>query len=311
MKVLFVSSGNSITGISPITFNQGESLRKIGINVQHYTLKGKGIIGYLKNVLPLRKFLKKNKFDIIHAHFSLSAFIASLSGAKPLVVSLMGWNVKVGVTKQLVRIFNNLFWEACIVKSEDMKKGLGIKTIFVVPNGVDFERLKPIPKEIALKELGWNSEKKHILFAANPNRPIKNFQLAKEAVSLVPINNIQLHVLRDVPNEHMVYLYNASEVTLLTSIDEGSPNVIKEAMACNCPIVTTNVGDVKEVINNTEGCYICNYDAKEIAEKLKLVLSNNYKTQGRENISHLRSEIIANNIKEIYLSILAKANPNK
>lgn len=306
MKVLFISSGNSKTGISSITLNQGKSLEKIGIDVHYLTIKGKGIIGYSKNILPLRKFLKNNKYDLIHAHFSLSAFVASLAGAKPLVVSLMGWNVKVGMTKQLVKIFNYLFWDACIVKSRDMKQGLGIKTIEVIPNGVDFEKFKPMAKEKAQSKLGWNPEKLNILFAADPKRPIKNYQLAEKAVSLVTLKNIKLHVLDSVPNDQMAFYYNACDVALLTSIDEGSPNVIKEAMACNCPIVSTNVGDVKEVINNTKGCFICSFDAAEIANKLEIILRDQTRTNGRENIKHLKSEIIAQNVKGIYLSVLNK-----
>ena len=94
MNILFVSSGNSKTGISPIIKNQGESLINSGANVTFFTIKGKGIIGYLKNVLPLKRLLRKNEYDVVHAHYSMSAFVATLSGAKPLMVSLMGSDVK-------------------------------------------------------------------------------------------------------------------------------------------------------------------------------------------------------------------------
>ena len=93
IKVLFVSSGNSVEGISPIIKNQGESLRE-KIELTYFTIKGKGVKGYLKATLGLRKHLKQNKYNIVHAHYSLSAFTASLAGAKPLVVSLMGSDVK-------------------------------------------------------------------------------------------------------------------------------------------------------------------------------------------------------------------------
>jgi glycosyltransferase involved in cell wall biosynthesis len=106
----------------------------------------------------------------------------------------------------------------------------------------------------------------------------------------------------------MVYYYNASDVALLTSFDEGSPNVIKEAMACNCPIVSTNVGDVQEVIGNTEGCFVCNADAGEIANKVEIILKNRNRTNGRDHIQHLRSEKVASRIKDIYLSVISKKN---
>jgi teichuronic acid biosynthesis glycosyltransferase TuaC len=82
-------------------------------------------------------------------------------------------------------------------------------------------------------------------------------------------------------------------------LHEGSPNVIKEAMACNCPIVSTDVGDVKEVIGETEGCFISSFEAKDIATKLQLAI-NFGRTKGRQNISKLESHKIAKEIEKIY-----------
>ena len=94
MKILFISSGNSSQGISPIIHNQGESLKKNGVILEYLTIKGKGLIGYLKSIPMIRKHIKKNKYDIVHAHYSFSAFAASFAGASPLIVSLMGSDVK-------------------------------------------------------------------------------------------------------------------------------------------------------------------------------------------------------------------------
>ena len=94
MKILFVSSGNSQNGISPIIKNQGESIVKAGIELEYFLIKGKGIKGYFKSIFTLRKHLKNNTYDIVHVHYSLSAIVASLAGAKPLIVSLMGSDVK-------------------------------------------------------------------------------------------------------------------------------------------------------------------------------------------------------------------------
>ena len=94
MRVLFVSSGNSVKGISPIIKNQGDSLVDMGVDLTYFTIKGKGFKGYSNSVFKLKKVLNKNEYDIIHAHYSLSAIVASFAGAKPLVVSLMGSDVK-------------------------------------------------------------------------------------------------------------------------------------------------------------------------------------------------------------------------
>ena len=104
---------------------------------------------------------------------------------------------------------------------------------------------------------------------------------------------------------------NASDVLLFTSLQEGSPNVIKEAMACNLPIVSVDVGDVREVIGRTKGCYVTSFDAFEIAEKLRLVLENGKRTNGRVSIRHLEINNIARKIIGIYLSVLKKKKTRK
>ena len=276
MKILFVSSGNNKFGISPIVKAQGESLKAAGVEVEYFTVVGKGYKGYLKNIFRLRKHLKKNKYDIVHSHFFLSSVVATFANPKKLVVSLMGsdaytsrlWNC-------LIKIFANR-WDAVIVKSEKMKDILGLSNCNVLPNGVDFEKFYPIDKEIAREKLGWNNHK-YVLFASSTNRPEKNFELASEAVELLNDKEIELDTLQDIPHDLIVYYLNAADVLLMTSKYEGSPNIIKEAMACNCPIVSTDVGDVKWVIGGTDGCYLI---SKKINDKKPaLSLSKGKKTQ--------------------------------
>jgi glycosyltransferase involved in cell wall biosynthesis len=262
-------------------------------------------MGYLKSIPVLRKHLKINHYDLVHSHYSTSSFVASISGANPLVVSLMGSDIKSkAYYKYIISFFRLLFWSRTIVKSDDMKKNLSPKNLYVIPNGVDFDKFKPIKKSVALKEIGWDITKKHILFGANPNRYEKNYILAISAFELLNIENAVLHSLNDVPNEKMVYYLNASNVVLLTSLWEGSPNVIKEAMACNIPIVSTDVGDVRDVIGKTKGCYVTSFKQEDVAEKIQLALDYNYKTKGRNDIQHLESGLIAKKIIELYQSVL-------
>jgi glycosyltransferase involved in cell wall biosynthesis len=307
MKVLFVSSGNSRQGISPIIKNQGESLFNQGIDIHYFTIKGRGITGYLSNVKPLKKYLRQNKFNIIHAHYSLSAFVASLAGAKPLIVSLMGSDVKSKkYFKIVIKIFNFFSWNRIIVKSQDMKVALGIDKVELIPNGVNLDRFKSMNQMECKKRLSWNTSKKQILFAANPDRPEKNFQLALDAYNTLQEKNVALKVLDNVPNDLMPVYFNAADVVVLTSLWEGSPNVIKEAMVCNIPIVSTNVGDVKEVIGKTKGCYISTFEPEDVAEKIQKALDFGKRTTGREDIKHLESGVIAKRIIEVYNKVLDK-----
>lgn len=285
MKVLFVASGNQGKA-SPVVKAQGDALVKAGVDVDYFLIKGKGIKGYLSQVRPLRKYWKAHHFDVIHAHYSLSAYVASLAGVKPLVVSLMGSDVKAtGWHSKFVRLFSKLFcWKDVIVKSKDMAEAVRIKDVNVIPNGVDMDLFVLMDKNKCQKRLGWDEGKKHILFPANPSRPEKDFQLAQDAIKLLD-QNVAIHVFQQVEHQETVYLFNAADAVLLTSKWEGSPNVIKEALACCRPIVSTNVGDVKERLVGIEGCYVAETrEPAELAGLLKRALDCEKPTKGRDAI---------------------------
>jgi len=312
MKILFVSSGNAKDGISPIVRNQGQSLMNQGIIVDFFTIKGKGLWSYFIHIFVLRKYLKTNKFDIIHAHYSFASYVASLAGASPLVVSLMGSDVISNkFARLLILFFHKLFWDQAIVKSTGMYQCLGLRKVEIIPNGVNLGRFNSFDKKNCQVKLGWNNEKRHILFASDPGRAEKNFSLARMSMELLKRDyEIVVQILKDVPHEDIPIYMNASDVLILSSLHEGSPNVIKEAMACNCPIVTTNVGDVKWVLDNTDGCYISSFDPKEYVEKIKLALEfseKNGRTKGRDRIIELGldSVTISKKIISIYQKVLS------
>lgn len=310
MKILFVSSGNKIDGIDSIIRNQGESLIKYGgIELDYYTIKGKGIKGYLKAIKPLRKQIRQGRYDIIHAHYSLSAFVASLAGAKRLIVSLMGSDVKANsYYKIVIKLFAFLFcWKSIIVKSDDMKSSLGMQRAVVIPNGVDFERFFVLDKHECREKLGWGNNKIHILFPANPERKEKNYILAEESIKSLLIDNIEIHSFKNIPNTETPLWYNASDIVVLSSLWEGSPNAIKEAMACNCPIVTTNVGDIKWLFGKEKGFYLTDFTEGNYAQQIKKAIAfskTEGKTNGRERIKYLQldAEIVAKKIIGVYTS---------
>lgn len=306
MKVLFVLSGNGSTGLDPLINNQGMSIEAIqNIKIDYYEIKGRGIKGYLSNVLPLRKITKRNGYDIIHAHYSLSAFVASLAGCKPLVVSLMGSDVKANAYYRfIIHLFSFFFkWSLILVKSEDMYRSLGITKAIVIPNGIDMNKYNMLDKKECQFRLNWDSDKKHILFPANPNRKEKNYKLLERSV--VGLNDIVVHYFQNTPNNLTPIWYNAADIVVLTSFWEGSPNAIKEAMACNRPIVSTDVGDVAWLFGSTEGCFLTTFEMDDCAEtidKALLFSEQNKYTAGRKRLSDigLEDRVIANKIIQLY-----------
>ena len=311
MKVLFIRSGNS--GDDPISTRQGESLEKAGLNVSFYDIIGKGLRGYLRNISLIRKAVREFGADLLHAHYGLSGILASLSlTGKPVVTSLMGSDVlRSGLIPVfLIRIFSKYFWIATIVKTAEMKTKTGLKDVLVIPNGVDMEIFFPGDRDRSLKRLGWEKSEKHILFASDPARPEKNYALAQKAFSLVAgeylKEPVRMHFLSGINRDEVADYYRASDVLLLTSLHEGSPNSVKESMACNCPVVSTDVGDVREIISDAEGNFITSFDPADVAKKTVQVLDSGKRTDGRGKIAHLDSRVTARRIVEVYETVLNK-----
>lgn len=324
MKVLFVGSGNSEFGISPIVRKQGESLIRHHIDLCYFSIMGRGVWGYVTHLFKLKKRLSSDQFDLIHAHYGLSGVIALLARKnEKILVSYMGSDLLGDVNRRghytlfgkLLVAINKYFadkYDYVIVKSQQLSETLkpGVNHD-IIPNGVDLDTFTEKIKSAARTFLKIPEDQKLILFVADPPRLEKNFKLARQSIKLLNDDSIMFTVVSGIPKDRLVLFYNAADVLLLTSIHEGSPNNIKEAMACNCPIVATDVGDVRWVIGNTDGCYLASSAPDDIADKLELALefSKKYgRTTGRDRIVELGldSNTIARKIIAVYHHLLSR-----
>lgn len=313
MKVLFVSSSKG-GDIGSVVCNQGGSLEKAGVKIDYFLINP-GIKNYIACIPEIRRKFKKGGFDLIHAHYGFSGFAASLAGRFPIVVSLMGSDVYLsGISRFFIRIFSKYRWNATIAKSQRIRDMINNTGIHVIPNGVDLSIFKPIPCKIAREKINYLSEKKTIIFLASKNRTEKNFELAAKSVSLLRDINVSFTQISGIQKEMVPFYLNSADVLLLTSKWEGSPNIIKEAMACNCPIVATDVGDIKWIIGDTEGCYVTSFDPKEIAIKLGKALNCKTRITGRKRIIELGldSQTISHKVINVYEEVLRNtADKNK
>lgn len=318
MRVLFVCSGN-VKGFEIVPFikEQGEGLRRHGVDVDYYPIIGKGISGYLKAGLKLRKELKSKKYDVIHGHFTLSGWAAVLGARNtPVVLSLMGsdaYGEYVGENKVIFtsRYLTLLTWliqpfvKAIISKSANIEKYVYQKSkSHIIPNGIDTQKFHAV-KQGFRTELGLNQSKKQILFLGSKKSVRKNISLVQQAMQYLNPDEVELINPYPVAHSEVPKYLNSAHVLAVCSYMEGSPNVVKEAMACNCPMVATDIGDVKWVLGDTPGCYLSSFNPKEYAEKLKLALAFS-ETQGRTKgedrirLLGLDSDTIANRVIEVY-----------
>lgn len=307
MKVLFVSSGRN-SSISPIVKSQGESLLKCGVGIHYFTIKGRGFTGYFRSIFLLRREIRKLHPDIVHAHYSLCCIVATLATRKPIVASLMGSDIIVSRwMTYLLRILSGYCWKATIVKSKNMKENIRIADAHIIPNGVDLSVFVPMDQWECKKRVGFDTSKKQILFMANPSRYAKNYELALQAFRDLQKNtesNAELKVVHGIGHDQVAYYINAADVVLMTSRWEGSPNIIKEALACNVPIVSTKVGDVEELFREAPGCYLADSTPGDISKQLMMALNFNGRTTGRHAVSHLDSAVIAKKITGIYETLI-------
>lgn len=322
MKVLFVASGNKKVGqVNAFVRSQYESLEKEGIEMRLFPVVGHGVWGYLKAVFALRKVLKEERPDIIHAHYSTCGFVATLATLcmrkRPkIVVSILGsFPTRDGKWRRVRWAIQHL-WDGALTKSERTRKQLDLE-LPVIPNGVNLDIFHPIDQSEARKTVGFENGTKYIIWCSNPERKEKNWPLAVEGVKELrnergkELTDIELVAVYDKTPQEVATYMNAADCLLLTSDSEGSPNVIKEAMACNCPIVTTDVGDVNERLANLEGCFIVRDNelvserVSELGRAIGKALEFGKRTDGRKRLLDDKLEIsqIAKRIIEVYGSI--------
>lgn len=321
MRVLMVThplpTAERPNSMTPL-MHQIRSLRALGLEVDAYQIMGRR---KLKYVLAAPGFWRAvSGYDLIHAHFGHCGWLSRTQWRRPLVVSFMGSDllgtpkeggripflskVVVRANKWLARLV-----DAVIVKTEEMARVVAPVRAHVIPNGVDLELFRPVDRAEARAALGLAPHTRYVLFPGDPLNPRKAFPVARAAVEMAAQRSgqeIELLTLYPTPPEKVPLIMNACDVELLTSYIEGSPNVVKEAMACNLPVVTVNTGDVAQLLDGVQGCFICPRTPEALAEALIMALAGDGRTNGREVLRRkgLDLESVAERIRGVYEEVL-------
>lgn len=316
MKILHLTN-NYPTSNLPIfgifVKEQIESFSKLDVKNDIFFINGreKGKLEYLKSIFHLRKFLKNKHYEIIHCHHAFSAVCLILSGqAKNFKTIVSYQNDPLNEQGKILYNFIKKNCNAIILKNNSTV--VDRKKVFYQPNGVNTNFFKPIEREKCIEKLGLDTQKQYILFvSSNFIREQKRYDRFQEVIGILRnkyrINDIEELKLINTERSLVPYYFNAASIHLLTSDFEGSPNSVKEAMACNTPVVATDVGNVRELLTEVDGSYVSSTkDVMELAELAYKALTDNKTFNSREKLIEKKLDIesVAKNIISIYKNII-------
>lgn len=296
---------------------QVDSLAKLGISVSTFYLQSRTApLAVWREGLRLKKIISELAPDLVHAHYgTVTSCLSAIAAKSPLVITLRGSDLNavpdIGFLRAqlgvLLSQLSALRAQTIICTSEKLKARLWWQRdrVVVVPSGVNLDLFKPIDQKQARKQLSFCMSEKIVLFNASKNPLLKGLSLAKQAVETAErlvgkIRFIQLD--GTVPPETIPLYMNAADCLVLASKTEGSPNVVKEAIACNLPIVSVDVGDVVQLLQGVSLCQVVSRDSTAMGKAIAEILKVRRRSNGRAKVHIYSEENIALRILKLYQS---------
>ena len=320
MRILIVASDKN-GRFAPFIEEQIAALQACNVEIIRYAVTGKGIIGYLRELPQLQRMIRQEKPDVIHAHFGLCGLLATLASMGlhvPVVITYHGCDINAKKNRPFSQMAMRLSAWNIFVSHRQMLNAFTTEqqaskhsNWSIIPCGIDTRLFDSshICSEWFENQFANNN---YVLFAGSYTEPVKCAALAKYSIEVYnqnhPDNPIELIELRGYSRDEVVTLMHKCKTLLLTSIREGSPQVVKEAMACGCPIVSVDVGDVAERLDQMEGGYVVpTRNPYDIAKALEVSIGFG-RTKGREKLLEdgLDNAQVAKKLIEIYTEIISK-----
>src|SRR5438067_107150 len=307
---------------------QIESLRSRGIEVEVMFLdrRREGPWVYYRIGAALRRKVAEFVPDLIHVMYGgvMAAEVTRQRRLPPAIVNFHGSDLLGENLSGLLRKIISHYGVYCSRRAARRAQGtivvarhllnaldhrLNAAKIRVIPCGIDLERFKPLDRTQCQAQLGWSASHFHVLFVSSSDDPVKRPELARSAAAHLDSKRglVQFHLLSGVSNNKVPVWLNASDVLLVTSQHEGSPTIVKEALACGLPIVSVSVGDIPERIADISGCYLATPNPNDLGEKLDLVYQRRQRLDCRDKLQNLSCGAIAATIEQFYVEILRRS----
>lgn len=290
--------------IAPFVKEQMDAIRMEGMECEPFLVRGKGIAGYLGNLKALKRKITSFRPDVIHAHYGLCGLLANLQRRVPVVTTYHGSDINNPEAFRFSKMAIRLSAWNIFVSQRNIDLAHPKEHYTLLPCGVDLSDLQQTGKAEARQRMGLSIDKRYVVFSGDFDNVVKDAPLAKTVVEQMKVVLLEL---KGYSREEVTLLMCAADALLMTSISEGSPQVIKEAMACGCPIVSVDVGDVKERVEGVEGCYVAKTrEPKELADLLQMSLAFRGKTNGRAKLvaEGLDNRQIAEKLNALYQQVI-------
>ena len=310
MRILLVARKKTgyYKDISPFVYEQGEAIRSLGNDVDYFLVEGKGLLSYFKARRPLLKKIRAFAPDIVHAHYGLSGIPAVLQNKVPVVTTFHNGET-LGFKQNLISSLFSLRTAYMVYVARHIYDKAFFKrkkNYSIIPCGVNLEDCVITDYKKARIDLGMEDGKKYILFGGAFDNLRKNYPLLKEGIERLEREDIVVWEMKGLSREEVSKRLCACDLSALPTKSEGSPQALKEAMACNCPIMATDVADIRHLMGDIEGHYICTFDPENVAATIQKALDFKGRTKGRERIVELGLDNVqvATKLMKIYNSIL-------
>jgi glycosyltransferase involved in cell wall biosynthesis len=288
--------------------DQVEALRSGGIDVELFTFRP-GKDQYLPATRRLRKLLKGESFDLVHAHYGLAGWCALAAGADPLIVTFHGTDVRhrvVGPGSRLLsrRIALSAGASAALFATEAGRPGLPVipGRTAVLPCGADLSRFGPEPRRQARTELGLDPTRRYLFFPADPLRPEKRVDLAR---AVAEASGADLLTGGGIDPERMKTWMNAADAVVVTSDYEGFGLAFLESLACEVPVMTTPVGIAPSLLGSLPNSLCAPFELETWARfALALLEDADPRTPGRARAEALSAVRMAERVRIAYEEVL-------